>query len=255
MNYITAVTNQKGGTGKTTSTLNIGAGLNQRGYKVLLIDLDPQGSLSISAGVDTAELSYTVYELLKGVCEAKDTVISLGSGFDIIPADIRLAVADIELNGIAGREFILKEALEPIIDAYDFVYMDCSPSLGVLTLNALALADEVLIPMQAEPLALAGMSSLISTIKTINKRINPNIFISGILITKWNSRKNLNSFITDQLKSSFSDIIYNTKIRDNIALAEATNVGQDIFTYDSKSNGAIDYTNLINEMLERKNLR
>lgn len=255
MNYVITVTNQKGGTGKTTTTLNMGAGLAQRGYNVLLIDLDPQGSLTLSAGINPLELKYTVYELLKGECKAQDTLQSPQVGnYKIIPADIRLSVAELELAGVAGREQLLAEALEPIASDYDFIFIDTSPSLGVLTLNALAFADEVIIPLQAEPLALAGMASLLQTVKTVNKRLNPNIGITGIVITRYSSRKKLNSYIIDKLSDKFTDKLYDTKIRDNIALAEATQSGTDIFTYDEKSNGAQDYTRLIEEFLHRRAL-
>lgn len=253
MNYIIAVTNQKGGTGKTTSTLNIGAGLARKGYSVLLVDLDPQGSLTLSAGIDTTELKFTVYELLKGLCKAQEVIKQPKQGnYSVIPADIRLAVAELELAGITGREQLLREALEPVISDYDFVLIDCSPSLGVLTLNALTVADEIYIPLQAEPLALAGMSSLLDTIKTVNRRINPNLEVGGILITKYNARKNINNYIIDKLSELFTNKLFKTRIRDNITLAEATQAGLDIFTYNSKCNGATDYESLVNEITERK---
>lgn len=253
MNYIIAVTNQKGGTGKTTSTINIGAGLARKGYKVLLIDLDPQGSLTFSAGVDVSESNCTVYELLKGACNADQAITTAKAGnYEIIPADIRLAVAEMEFSGIAGREQLLREALQPVSYKYDFILIDCSPSLGVLTLNALAFADEVYIPLQAEPLALAGMSSLLDTIATVNRRINPNIEVAGIIVTMFDSRNSINKYIIDKLGDKFTNKLFKTRIRKNITLADATTAGLDIFAYNDKCNGAKDYTALVDEITERK---
>ncbi len=255
MNYRIAVTNQKGGTGKTTSTLNIGAGLARKGYTVLLIDLDPQGSLTISAGIDTTELEFTVYELLKGECTAKQAIQTAKAGdYSIIPADINLAPAELEFAGITGREQLLREALEDIATDYDFILIDCSPSLGVLTLNALAFADEIFIPLQAEPLALAGMTSLLDTVKVINKRVNPELTVSGIIINMYDKRQGINNYITDKLDDMFTGKVFATRIRKNITLATASLEGLDIFSYDSKCNGALDYESLVDEITERRGL-
>ena len=249
MTRIIALVNQKGGTGKTTSTINIAAGLKDRGYRVLAIDLDAQGSLTASLGIETYNLSNTIYEAFKGEIKAQDCIIK--KNFDVMPSDIRLSGAEIELSSIPGRETILKEILDPVLNNYDFILIDCPPSLTLLTLNGLVAAKEIYITLQPEYLALLGMSQLIKTIETVKKRLNPSLEVTGIIITMFDSRKILNKEVIENVEAYFPDKIFNTKIRNNVALAEAPAQGLDIFSYKPGSNGAEDYHNLVNEILQR----
>ena len=251
---IIALVNQKGGVGKTTSTINIGAGLSSLGKKVLLIDLDPQANLTYSLGIEAHKLNKTIYELLKGEASIKE-VIQNKNGLDIIPSSIDLSGAEIELSGTAGRELLLKEALADIKDKYDYILLDCPPSLGLLTLNGLTTAKQVYIPLQTEYLALQGMSKLLQTIEIIKKRLNPNLEITGIIGTLYDKRKRLNNEVIDKIKEHFKSKLFNTMIRDNISLAEAPSYGQDIFTYKKDSYGAIDYLKLSKEILKREEKR
>jgi len=246
---IIALVNQKGGTGKTTSTINIAAGLSNKGFKVLAIDLDPQGSLTASLGVDTYNSPNTIYEALNGQIKAQDCIIK--KNFDIMPSDIRLSGAEIELSSTPGRETILKEVLDPVSNNYDYILIDCPPSLTLLTLNGLVAAKEIYITLQPEYLALLGMSQLIKTIETVKKRLNPSLEVTGIIITMYDSRKILNKEVIENVETYFKGKLFNTRIRNNVALAEAPAQGLDIFSYKPGSNGAEDYNNLVNEILQR----
>lgn len=249
MTKIIALVNQKGGTGKTTSTINIATGLTNKGYKVLTIDLDPQGSLTASLGIDTYNNPNTIYEALNGQIKAQDCIIK--KNFDIMPSDIRLSGAEIELSSIPGRETILKKILDPVLNNYDYILIDCPPSLTLLTLNGLVAAKEIYITLQPEYLALLGMSQLIKTIETVKKRLNPGLEVTGIIITMHDNRKILNKEVIENVEAYFPDKIFNTKIRNNVALAEAPAQGLDIFSYRPNSNGAEDYNNLVDEILQR----
>lgn len=249
---VIALVNQKGGVSKTTSTINIGAGLTNKNRKVLLIDIDPQGNLTASLGIKAYELNNTINEVLKGQVGADKAIINLPGGYDIIPADIRLSGAEIELNNQPGREMILKEALNPILNRYEYILIDCPPSLGILTLNGLTAAKEIFIPLQAEYLALHGMAQLIQTVKTVKKRLNADLNITGIIISFYDNRKILNREVLESIKEYFPDIIFNSKIRNNISLAEAPSNGMDIFQYKPDSNGAIDYKNLTKEIIKQE---
>jgi len=246
---IIAFINQKGGVGKTTCTMNIGAGLTMLGKKVLLIDLDPQAHLTYSLGIEAHKLENTVYELLKGNCQAKKVIISR-NGIDLLPSSLELSGAEIEFSGIAGREFLLKEALDGI-HSYDYMLIDCPPSLGLLTLNALTTTQEVYIPLQTEFLALQGMSKLLSTIEIVKKRLNKNIEITGIIATRFDNRKNLNKEVVEKIEKYFGSRFFKTLIRDNVSLAEAPSYGQTIFEYKASSYGAKDYLNLCHEIIKR----
>ncbi|MHB8277889.1 MAG: ParA family protein [Candidatus Humimicrobiaceae bacterium] len=243
-----SVANQKGGVGKTTSVINIGAGLRRLGKRVLLIDLDPQSNLTYSLGL-TRKIDKTVLDILKGEARAGEVVIDK-DGLYIIPSSIDLAGADIELSTIAGREFLLKEALRDV-KGMDYIFIDCPPSLGLLTLNAFTVSDEVYIPLQTEYLALQGLNALIKTIDLIKTRINGNLNITGVIATRYDKRKILNKEVAEAIKNKFKDKLFNTYIRENISLAEAPSFGQDIFTYRPNSNGAEDYLNLCKEIIER----
>ena len=250
MARIIALVNQKGGVGKTTSTINVGAGLHRAGKRVLLVDLDPQGNLTVSVGIEAHELSNTVFEVLKGDAEAREAIVK--RGYDIIPADIRLSGADMELSAVPGREMLLKEALQPIQGDYDYILIDCPPSLGLITLNGLTAAREIFIPLQAEFLALNGMAQLLNTVKAVQKRLNPQLEITGIITTLYDSRKNLNKEVLEKIKEYFPDKTFKALIRDNVALAEAPSFGLPILLYDGKCKGAEAYECLTKEFLRRQ---
>lgn len=249
MGKVIALVNQKGGTGKTTSTLNIAAALTNRGYKVLAVDLDAQGSLTASLNIQTYNNPNTIYEALKGQINGQECVIK--KNFDVMPADIRLSGAEIELSSLPGRETILREILDPLVNAYDYILIDCPPSLTLLTLNGLVAAKEIYISLQPEFLALLGMSQLIKTIETVKKRLNPDLKVTGIIITMYDNRKILNKEVIENVEAYFPDKIFDTRIRNNISLAEAPAQGMDIFSYKPGSNGAEDYNNLVDEILKR----
>ena len=250
MARVIALVNQKGGVGKTTSTINIGAGLHKAGKRVLMIDLDPQGNLTVSVGVEAYTLENTVFEILKSECSAQEATIN--RGYDIIPADIRLSGADMEISAVPGREMLLKEALTPIMGSYDYILIDCPPSLGLITLNGLTAAREIFIPLQAEFLALNGMAQLLNTVKAVQKRLNPQLDITGIITTLYDGRKNLNKEVLEKIRQYFPNKTFATLIRDNIALAEAPSFGQDIYEYKPDSKGAEDYTALCDEIIKQE---
>jgi chromosome partitioning protein len=246
---VIALMNQKGGVGKTSSTINIGTGLNQLKNKVLVVDLDPQAHLTYSLGIKAHELEKTVYTLLKGECQVKEVLIER-SGIMIIPSSLDLSGAEIELSGIAGREFLLKDALKKL-RAFDYVLMDCPPSLSLLTINALTAVKEVYIPLQTEFLALQGMGKLLETVEIVRKRLNKRLRITGVIGTRYDSRKKLNKEVIEKIKEHFGDKLFKTLIRDNISIAEAPSFGKSIFDYKSNSHGAEDYLNLCKEIIER----
>jgi chromosome partitioning protein len=247
MTKIISLSNHKGGVGKTTSTINIGAGLNQLGKKVLLVDIDPQANLSLSLGITYAKNN--IYGALRDEYEIKP--IAMLEGLDLIPAVIDLANAEVELSNQPAREYFLKDILDKIKDNYDYILIDCPPSLGLLTLNAFTASDEVLIPLQAEFLASQGLTELLKVIKRITKRLNPNLIIGGLFLTKFDNRKTLNRDIFDFAKENFPDEIFETKIRDNITLADAPSNHLDIFRFNPKSHGAEDYKELSKELIKR----
>lgn len=245
-----ALMNQKGGVGKTTCAINIGAGLSKLRQKVCLIDLDPQAHLTHSLGIASHTLEHSVYEMLTAKATLAQALFTRGD-LKIIPAKIELAGAEIELSSIAGREFLLREALEKL-DGFDYVLMDCPPSLGLLTLNALTTAKEIYIPLQTEFLALQGLSKLTQTVEVVQKRLNKELAITGIIATRFDQRKNLSKEIIAKIKEHFDHAkIFKTVIRDNVALAEAPSFGQTIFEYKPDSNGAQDYLKLCKEILKR----
>ena len=250
MSKVISISNHKGGVGKTTTAINVGAGLNKLGKKVLLIDLDAQANLSQSLGIPAGELN--IYGAIRG--EYKAQPINILKGLDIIPSTLDLSGAEIELSSEAGREYILKELIEPFKRSYDYIIIDSPPSLGLLTINALTASDEVLLPLQPEYLALQGLTKLIEVIDKIQKRLNKKLRVGGIVITQYDKRKVLNrdvvAFIKDSL--SYKGDLFKTMIRDNIALAEAPTKGLDIFRYSPKSKGAEDYLSLCKEILKDK---
>ena len=245
MSKTITLSNHKGGVGKTTSVINIGAGLVSLGKKVLLIDLDPQANLSQSLGYRDQEL--TIYGALKGEQEVKP--IEVLPGLELVPSTLDLAGAEIELSAEAGREFILKELLEPLRSSYDYIIIDSPPSLGLLTINAFTASNEVLIPLQSQYLALQGLTVLQGVIEKIQKRLNKGLKLGGVFITQYDKRKVLHREVLQTIQGHLKGLLLKTIIRDNIALAEAPAVGQDIFRYSSKSYGAEDYLALCKEVI------
>lgn len=247
-----AIVNQKGGVGKTTTAVNLGAALSDSGKRVLLVDMDSQGSLTTSLGVNVAQDGNTAYELLRGEKPAQEVIRHTKRGYDLIPGDLRLTGIEKGSNDVVGREYLLKEALEGVTGAYDYVLVDCSPSLGVLSLNALTACDAVLIPTQAEYLALTGLAQLTQTIAVARRRLNPSLTIAGVVMTMYDRRKNLTAAVEARLGELFPGKLCKTRIRCNVSLAEAPTQGVDIFAYDPRSNGAKDYQALADELTEKE---
>ena len=248
MSRVISLSNHKGGVGKTTSTINIGAGLNRLKKKVLLIDLDPQANLSQSLGIEEPER--TIYGALKG--EYKLEPMEIMPGLDLIPSTLDLSGAEVELSGEAGREYILKELIDPLRGSYDYILIDSPPSLGLLTINAFTASDEVYIPLQAQYLALQGLTKLMEVIAKIKSRLNKELKLGGVFITQYDRRKVLNRDVVETIKSHYKESLFKTAIRDNIALAEAPTQGLDIFRYNPKSYGAEDYLSLCKEITQTK---
>lgn len=248
---IIAIANQKGGVGKTTSAVNIGAALAKLGKRVLLIDIDPQGSLSASVGIIEPQL--TIYQLLQDRAELKEVVQQVQDYF-VIPAGLDLSGAELEFSGMAGRELLLREAIEPYQESFDYILIDCPPSLGILTLNAFTAASEVFIPLQTEFLSLQGVSMLTRSIEVVRKRLNHRLQITGVIGTLYDSRKRLNREVIETIQKHLGGKLFETYIRDNVSLAEAPSYGQDIFQYKPKSYGARDYLALSREIIQRGNV-
>lgn len=249
MAKIISLAQHKGGTGKTTSAVNIGAAMSLNKKKVLVIDLDPQANMSQSLGIAEEELG--IYGALREEHDLKTAIINIRENLDAVPADLDLSGAEIELSSEAGREYILKELLDPVRDEYDYILIDSPPSLGLLTVNALTASNEVLIPLQAQFLSIRGLSKLIEIIEKIKKRLNKQLKIGGVFITQYDGRKILNRNVLETIKTHFQSELFNTVIRDNVSLAEAPSAGEDIFVYAPKSNGAKDYKDLCKEILKR----
>ena len=247
MGLILTLLNHKGGVGKTTSAINIGAGMVELGKKVLLIDLDPQANLTLSLGVPRQPV--TIYECLRGDSELAPYTVK--PGLDVVTSSLDLSGAEMELINEAGREFILKELMDTIKNEYDYIIIDCPPTLGLLTLNALAGSDTVVIPLQTEFLAMQGLAKLKQVVSKVQARINKDLKIGGVIATMFDHRKVLNRDVVETIEKYFGDLVFQTKIRDNIALAEAPSQGKDIFQYSPQSPGADDYLSLAEEIVER----
>lgn len=254
MGKIIAVTNQKGGVGKTTTAINLSACLAEAGQKVLAVDFDPQGNTTSGLGLKAGGKS--VYEALVGQSELKACIVSTRvKGLDLLPADIRLAGAEVELVNLDNREYRLKNALHTVAAQYDFVFIDCPPSLGLLTVNALAASNRVLVPIQCEYYALEGVTSLMNTVSRINRTINPALDIEGVLLTMLDGRTNLGLQVVDQVKRRFRNKVYTVTIPRNVRLGEAPSHGLPIHLYDSRSAGAEAYRALAKEVMERNGVR
>lgn len=251
MGKIVSITNQKGGVGKTTTCVNLAAFIAKAGKKVLIIDMDPQGNASSAVGVEPNKEENTIYEVLLGECLTKEAIYpSVMPGLDVIPSTIDLSGAEVELVHLNNRENILKEAILQIKDEYDFIFIDCPPSLSLLTVNALTATDSIIIPIQCEYFALVGLGQLMNTVKLIKKHLNPNIEIEGVLLTMKDARSNLVNQVAIEIQNYFKEKVYKTFIPRNIRLAESPSHGQPITMYDAKSKGAIAYQNLAKEFME-----
>jgi chromosome partitioning protein len=247
MSIIISLLNHKGGVGKTTSAINVGAALVKLDKKVLLLDLDPQANLTISLGIPRQKV--TIYENMRG--EAEITPYTVKDGLDVVTSSLDLSGAEMELINEAGREYILRELFEPLLEEYDYIIIDCPPSLGLLTLNALTTSDYVFIPMQTEFLALQGLAKIKQITDKVRFRLNKKLQIGGVIATMYDSRKVLNRDIVSTIKKYFGDKVFDTMIRENVSLAEAPAQHKDIFEYSASSNGARDYLALAKEIVER----
>jgi len=249
---ILAVANQKGGVGKTTTGINLAASLTRAGRRVMLIDMDPQGNATVGSGVDKDACEVTVYEVLIGAGRIEEALATSTAGYHVVPANGQLAGAQVDLLELPNRERRLRDALAPVMGAYDFVLIDCPPALNLLTLNALVAATSVIIPMQCEYFAMEGLTALIGTIRKIRETHNPGLKIEGLLRTMFDGRSNLANEVSNQLAEHFGDKLYSTIIPRNVRLAEAPSYGQSVITYDASSKGAEAYLALAGEILERE---
>lgn len=246
---IIAITNQKGGVGKTTTSINLAASLARVGKKVLMIDLDPQGNGTVGSGVAKGQYELSIYDVLVDDVPIEEVLIEVEAGFHVVPSDGDLAGAQVELLNEIGRELRLKNALKPVIKKFDYVFIDCPPALNVLTINAMVAANSVIIPMQCEYFALEGLSSLVDTIKKIRDTLNPELQIEGLLRTMFDARNSLAGEVSDQLEAHFGKKVYETIIPRNIRLAEAPSYGKPALLYDKNSKGALAYLALAAEMV------
>ena len=252
MGKIIAIANQKGGVGKTTTTVNLAASLGVLEKKVLLIDADPQANATSGLGVDVESVDKGTYQVLEHAIPAREAVVKTNSpNVDIIPAHIDLVAIEIELVDKENREYMLKTALTEIKKEYDYIVIDCAPSLGLITLNALTCADSVVIPIQCEYYALEGLGKLLNTIKSIQKEHNPSLDIEGLLLTMFDSRLRLSNQVVAEVKKHFHNMVFKTIIQRNTRLGEAPSYGESIIAYDATSKGAVNYLNLANEIIKK----
>ena len=257
MGKVIAIFNQKGGVGKTTTNINLGACLAQKGKKVLMVDIDPQGNTTSGIGITKRKLSQTLYDvLIDDTINVKKVILPTNTkNLYIIPASVDLAGAEVELARLEGREARLKNAIDSVRDDFDYVLVDCPPSLGILTINSLTAVDSVLIPIQCEFYALEGVSQLISTIELVKKNLNPKLYIEGVLLSMFDVRTNLSQQVVGEVKKFFGELMYNTIIPRNVRLAEAPSYGVPIITYDPTAVGARAYQEFTTEFVKREKSR
>ena len=252
MGKIIALANQKGGVGKTTTTINLAASLAALEKKVLVVDADPQANASSGLGVDIREVELSIYECLVNGEDSKQAIVHTEvDGLDIIPSHIDLVGAEIEMLNMPSREQILKRMLTPLKSVYDFILIDCSPSLGLITVNALTAADSVIIPAQCEYFALEGISKLLNSIKIIKSKLNPSLEIEGFLLTMYDSRLRLANQIYEEVKRPFQDLVFTTAIQRNVKLSEASSYGKPVLLYDAESKGSLNYMQLAQEVIDK----
>lgn len=250
MGRIIAIANQKGGVGKTTTSINLSSCIAAKGKKVLVIDMDPQGNTTSGYGIEKNELENTIYELIMGDCTVENCIMKeVLPNVSVLPSNVNLAAAEIELIGVKDKDFILKNEIDWVKDNYDFIIIDCPPSLNLLTVNAMTTADSVLVPIQCEYYALEGLSQLIHTVNLVKERLNPDLDMDGVVFTMYDSRTNLSNQVVDNVKSNLKQKVYNTLIPRNIRLAEAPSYGQPINVYDPKSAGSESYMALAEEVI------
>lgn len=251
MGKIISITNQKGGVGKTTTAINVSASLAVAEKKVLLVDMDPQGNATSGSGIDRRVAKTSVYDVMIGRMDIKDVMLPTDLRyFQIVPAGIDLIGAEIELVEIENREFVLRNILDPVRDSFDFIILDCPPSLGLLTINALTAADSVIIPVQCEYFALEGLSQVMRTIELVQKSLNSSLEIEGILLTMFDGRNNLSHQVAEEIKGHFKEKVFNSMIPRNVALGEAPSHGKPVITYNINSKGAQSYLGLALEVMK-----
>lgn len=252
MARIIAITNQKGGVGKSTTAVNLAAALAAR-KKVLLVDVDPQGNASSGLGIDKESLDCSLHEVLKGESSLRDCIVDTGmKRLQVAPATLKLAAAEIELVSVVSRETRLRRCLEEVRGDYDFILLDCPPSLGLLTMNALTAADSVLVPIQCEFYALEGISQLLEVVEMVRSHLNPELHLSGVLLTLYDSRLNLSVQVAEEVRNHFKERVFQTLIPRNVKLAEAPSFGMTVFEYDPRSRGAHSYRDLAKEVIKRE---
>lgn len=252
MGKIIAIANQKGGVGKTTTTVNLAAALGVLEKKVLLIDADPQANATSGLGIDVDAVEFGTYQVLEHSKTAKETIVQTSSpNVDLIPSHIDLVAIEIELVDKEEREYMMKKAIKELKETYDYILIDCAPSLGLLTLNALTAADSVIIPIQCEYFALEGLGKLLNTIKSIQKIHNADLDIEGMLLTMYDSRLRLSNQVVEEVRKHFADMVFDTIIQRNVRLSEAPSYGESIIKYDASSKGAANYLNMANEVVKK----